>query len=231
MRGRAESTRYAAAVLLIVGAALVAAPRVWGNGLAFFGRSGSAPTIEPGQLRPVVATRLARGEPAVAWVAPTTDGGRCVVLAVGLDASTTAPSPTANSGGWCERPPIPLQSAPIATTINWLNPDRGRFEVALAGELSAASGIARLELDSPAGSAVLPLAEGLFVGSLPPAAAGELPPGGPYVLVGFDEVGSEVARLDLGALLEQAQPPGYGGGRRARAADSASPREELSIST
>jgi hypothetical protein len=196
--------RYAAAAALLMGSMVLAATALGGSGIAFFGPPDDAPSVEA-QLGMAVSTTMPNGHAAALWVAPTTEGGRCAVLAVGADASTVAPSPEANSGGWCERPPIAPQP-PIAATINWLNPAGGHFEVALAGEISAAD-ITEIELQSPSGDEALPLEDGLFVGALPTSdAAGELPQGGPYVLVGRDEHGSEVARLDLALLLERARP-------------------------
>jgi hypothetical protein len=100
------------------------------------------------------------------------------------------------------------QRAPIAATINWIDPAAGQFEVVLAGQVSAASGIARIELRSASGTAPLPLAEGLFLGALPSSgAAGQLVrAGGPYVLVGRDRAGAEVATLDLAELLAASRP-------------------------
>src|SRR2546423_1421926 len=96
------------------------------------------------------ARRSSTGGETGVWVGPTTEGGRCVVLRVAADGATVAPSNVANSGGWCERPPLRAQSAPIATTVNWLRPDGSRFDVVLAGQVAPASGIVHLELRSAA---------------------------------------------------------------------------------
>jgi hypothetical protein len=205
---RIRRTRYGIAALLAAGAVLLAAPALGGSGIPFFGDGGDAPSVEPGQLRSAVSLRMPDGAVAALWVAPTSEGGRCVVLNVGPDGSAAAPSRVANSGGWCARPPLSRQRAPIATTINWVNPAGGLFEVVLAGQVSRASGIARVELRSAARATPLPLAQGLFVGALPSSgAAGQLArSGGPYVLVGRDRAGAEVATLDLAELLAAARP-------------------------
>ena len=203
---RIRRARYGIAAVLVGGAVLLAAPALGGSGITFFGDGTDAPSVEPGSLRSAVSVKTRDGDVAALWVAPTSEGGRCVVLNVGANAA--APSTVINSGGWCTRPPLREQGAAFAATINWVNPAGGRFEVVLAGEVSPAGGIARIELRSGAGATMLPLADGLFLGSLPSSgAAGRLARGdGPYVLVGRDRAGAEVATLDLAQLLAASRP-------------------------
>ena len=197
---------YAAVGLAGVVTVLLAAPALGNGRITIFGHGPNGAEIELGQLRQVVATPTSNGKQAALWVGPTTDGGRCAVLRVAADAATSPPDTIRNNGGWCEGAPLRPQSAPIATTVNWLSRGDGGFDLVLAGRVSPS--IARVALQSASGAMPLPLGGGYFVGQLPAsAAAGELPTdGAPYVVVGYDRAGAKVASVDLAQLLASSSP-------------------------
>jgi hypothetical protein len=63
-------------------------------------------------------------------------------------------------------------------------------------------------LRSASGAVPLSLGRGWFIGQLPAGGVtGQLPPGGPFVVVGFDARGKEVARLSLDRIRAAATPP------------------------
>ena len=155
---------YAAAGLAGIVAVLLAAPALGNGRITIFGHSPNGVEIELGQLRQVVALPTSNGKQAALWVGPTTDGGRCAVLRVAADASTSPPDTIRNNGGWCEGAPLRPQSAPITTTMNWLSRGDGGFDLVLAGRASPS--IARIELQSASGTT-------------PSARAGPRPPIGP----------------------------------------------------
>jgi hypothetical protein len=205
-RRRLSRWGYAAVGLAGVVTVLLAAPALGNGRITIFGHSPNGVEIELGQLRQVVAIQTSNGEQAALWVGPSTAGGRCAVLRVAADASTSPPDTIRNNGGWCEGEPLRPQSAPITTTMNWLSRGDGGFDLVLAGRASPS--VARIELQSASGATPLPLGGGYFVGELPTsAAAGELPTdGAPYAVVGYDHAGARVATVDLAELLASASP-------------------------
>jgi hypothetical protein len=68
----------------------------------------------------------------------------------------------------------------------------------LSGRVNPASGIAEVELQSANGRLPLSYANGWFIGQLPPEPADDKPPkDGPYLLLGRDDDGNVLARVDL----------------------------------
>ena len=68
------------------------------------------------------------------------------------------------------------------------------------GEFDEASGIVRVELSSRRGSTELAVGNGHFLGQLPEGGSpGTFPPEGPYVVVGYDAAGKEVASFEFEA--------------------------------
>jgi hypothetical protein len=89
-------------------------------------------------------------------------------------------------------------------------PIRYRFSVGPAGvfegEVSPAAGIVRMGFRTAAGEEPLAFEHGFFIGQLPDGDvhAGELPPGGPFLIVGYAADGHVVARLDVEKTIGKA---------------------------
>jgi hypothetical protein len=142
--------------------------------------------------------------------APASDGTTCVVV--------VAPPPPFSPAHGCN-----------GTTIHAAGNSRGAIEVGTGAQLAhAADGtpyyawningstdparhIAKLELRSSKGTTAVALGSGFFFAQLPETTPGPrvgtvpLPPG-PWLLVGYDAAGNEVARVDLVELHRQASP-------------------------
>lgn len=131
------------------------------------------------------------------WRLPQVDPWVCYRIAL------ASPAPTPNNGGnplgegTCLRgtPEVPrgepmTLGVSTAPAEDWL----------VTGQVNPASGIAAIELDSASGRLPLSYANGWFITQIPRRGwSGErLPPeGGPYVLVGRDDAGNVVARVDV----------------------------------
>jgi hypothetical protein len=190
-------------VVLGIGAALAAARSgPWWNG------TRQPPPVETSSAEKLVEFTLttgystwSRGTRIAMWRLPQSDawnGGGWVCYRVAL----ASPAPTPNNGqnplggGTCFRgsptvpPGVPMTVSRGGTAPGW--------SWLISGQVNPASGIAALELDSASGRLPLSYANGWFLAQLPPSGSGEqLPDGGPYVLVGRDDDGNVVARLDL----------------------------------
>ena len=193
---RPRHTLLAAAVAVV---AVVAAPAL-GIGHGLFGRLDSDPRL-PGivgnRVQKLVAVQTPAGEASL-WIGPTQASGRCVFIHFGSTGTGAAPTP--NGGSQCDIGPSAPQTLPIATDLTWY-PAAGTFTLLVDGQLSTGSRITKLVLRSAAGATPLPLAKGYFLTDLAAAPQGQLPAGGgPYVLVGSDAQGREVARVDLARL-------------------------------
>jgi hypothetical protein len=71
------------------------------------------------------------------------------------------------------------------------------------GHVNPSSGISRMVLESGDSKTAFAYANGWFLGQLPQSGSLKVfPSGGPYVLVGYDSDGKEVARVDLRAAWE-----------------------------
>jgi hypothetical protein len=150
--------------------------------------------------------RLQAGKTFVLWTGPSKTGGTCEFADV-----TSAPTaaPTANAGGICDMGAQP-ESLPIGPIVRWIAIGNGQFDVIIQGHLADATGIARVQLRTGAGTLTeLPVHAGYFLAELPQAssAIGQLPNGGPYTLTGLDSTGAVMSQLDLQQFLTKAQPP------------------------
>jgi hypothetical protein len=189
----------AGALLLVAAASAVAA------GHHLFDRLRSDPRV-PGIVGARVQELLSLPTPAgevSLWIGPTQAGGRCVYLHIGDRAGPGAASP--NGGSQCDVGPSSRQRIPINTNLTWY-PVRGSFTLLVDGHVAPDSRIAKIELRSAAGARALPLAKGYFLANITVAPQGQLPAGGPYVLVGFGKDGREVARVDLGRIAQSSSP-------------------------
>jgi hypothetical protein len=142
-----------------------------------------------------------KGATVALWSAPTLDGRECVYVAL----ASLRPSGVSSrmpGGGYCserrkQRRPSRSPFGPIQLSV-----DSGGL---ISGEVGPASGIVRIELRSARGSTELPFRNGYFLGQLPEGGSpGKLPPGGPFVVVGYDRAGSEVGTIDLQKLHKPA---------------------------
>jgi hypothetical protein len=163
----------------------------------------------------------APGESVALWRAPQEDGETCILEARG-SATPTYPgpgrSPVLAPGqsprpGWnpfwgviCDREAALLQTPegkPIAVTVGGGqssgDPAYWHFE----GHVNPSSSVSRMVLESGNATTAFAYASGWFLGQLPQSnSLKEFPQGGPYVLVGYDSNGKEVARVDLRAAWE-----------------------------
>lgn len=172
------------------------------------------PTLDLSQATKLVQFTLEhdfsiwRAGTAVAlWQAPVQTGTLSVCVWVG--AANPAPTGTSHgvpSGpGECgnsSSPPRDAKTHPF---------DRLSVSVGgaglIIGHVNPASGIDKVALASSSGSVVLPLQNGWFIGQLPEGARpGELPPGGPFDLIGSAANGTVVAHSSLEELVKQASP-------------------------
>lgn len=138
------------------------------------------------------------------WSATAKDGSACTWVA------PAAPAPTGTSHG------LPGGPGECARSSSQLRGDRKHaFRVGVTvgggglvtGNVTATSGIEKVVLRSGSGSTVLPLRNGWFVAQLPEGShAGRLPPGGPFVLIGYSSDGAIVARQSIEQLVRQATP-------------------------
>jgi len=143
-------------------------------------------------------SRWQAGDTIATWHMPQPDGSVCVLNAL-ASSEPTAPGSGGNpaGGGVCSmsewRPPPGKDVALFVSTTR-----DGGYSWLVSGKVNPDSGIAKVALLSATGPVSLAYASGWFLGQLPPSgSANELPQGGPYVLIGYDSRGKEVARVDL----------------------------------
>jgi hypothetical protein len=183
----------------VVGVTVAFAPSVLGA------RKAPAPKLPAGvgsvvPAKATVATSIqtASGARAAIWVAPTTNGWTCANLKI--DNALAPASYGANGGGACS-PNGARELVPLTVALVWLQTPGG-FAPILSGQVSATSGITRIELSSATGSTPLSLARRQYIGELPTSAAdASIPPGGPFLVIGYGATGDEVARTNLNALV------------------------------
>jgi hypothetical protein len=196
----------AAAVLVVVGGATAAGIRIWK------GPSNPA-AIDTTQAESLVRYRLRSslsvwkaGDTIALWRMPQPDGSVCVFTAL-ASPRPSAPAPGADrpnlaSGGFCSpsgtvAPPDKAMGVMPSASL-----EGGVYRWLVAGEVNSESGIVKLELRSSSGTLPLAFENDWFLGELPTSnSTTELATGGPYVLVGYDEHGVKVARLDLNEWL------------------------------
>jgi hypothetical protein len=200
---RPRHALFAAAAAIV---AVVAAPAL-GIGHGLFGRLDSDPRL-PGiignRVQKLVAVQTPAGEASL-WIGPTQASGRCVFIHIGPAANGALPTP--NGGSQCDLGPSSPQTLPISTDLTWYPAGGGTFTLLLDGHVATSSRITKIVLQSAAATRKLPLTKGYFLTDLPLAPQGELPAEGtPYVLVGYDQTGQEVNRVDLARLVGSAGP-------------------------
>jgi hypothetical protein len=169
------------------------------------------PKVDLDKARKLVALRLSadfsiwtKGTTVAVWRAPTLDGNECTFVA------PASPRPSGVSEGVPGGPSIcgppasrRLPSEDPFGTMSFSVAGGGLIE----GEVDRSSGIVRIALRSRTGSTTLPFNNGHFLGQLPEdGSRGEFPRGGPFVLVGYDAAGKEVARADLEKRYAQGSP-------------------------
>lgn len=182
-------------VVLGVGAAIAGARSgLWWNG------ASSPYAIQTSSAEKLVEFTLttgysiwSRGTTIAMWRIPQDNGWVCYRVALASPAPTGAHDLGEGScyQGILKPPPgesMRVQFGTTAPGYSWL----------ISGQVDPSSGITGVELDSATGALPLSYANGWFLGDLPPSGSGEkLPEGGPYVLVGRDNDGNVVARVDL----------------------------------
>ena len=199
LRGlRPRHALFAAAAAIV---AVVAAPAL-GIGHGLFGLLDSDPRL-PGivgnRVQKLASVQTPAGEASL-WIGPTQASGRCVFIHIGTAASGAAPTP--NGGSQCDIGPSAPQTLPISTDLTWYPAGGGTFTLLLDGHVASGSRITEIALKSAAGATQLQLAKGYFLTDFAVAPQGKLPANdAPYVLVGYDAGGDEVARVDLARLV------------------------------
>lgn len=133
------------------------------------------------------------GDTIAIWRLPQQGGVECYFGAL------ASSKPTSFGGGSCGQGAMEVPSGETIRIEFSTTLVAGRYSWLISGQVASESGVAKLELDSANGRLPLSYANGWFLGQLPSSgSAEELPQGGPYVLVGYDDNGTEVTRLDLG---------------------------------
>jgi hypothetical protein len=168
----------------------------------------------------------APGDSIAVWRAAQKDGTVCVFQALASPRPHTAPSPSDRFSGpdayrnmpndvVCDEDAEPLDKTPPGKPVDIAigggsTDDKWQYE--LLGHVDPHSSVQRLELTSAKGPVPLAFENHWFVAQFPAGGVlHELPLGGPYVLVGLDAEGHEVARIDLQKALNRAEQQGCGG--------------------
>lgn len=191
------------ALLVVAGAATAAGAYWWNEGPS---------AIETNEATRLVEYTLTsdysvwkKGETIAIWRMPQSDGTLCVLQALAAPKpaapGTSGPNPV--GAGFCgsaERNQSTLPPGQLIGPRLGAGLEPGGYRWLLSGNVRPDSGITRLELRSANGSLPLAYDNGWFLGQLPSSSSstGELPPGGPYVLVGYDSQSTEIARVGLG---------------------------------
>lgn len=76
----------------------------------------------------------------------------------------------------------------------------------ILGHVSSERGIERVALASAAGTVELPFDHGWFLGQLPAGPRAELPPSGPFTLIGYDGAGNAIVRQNIKAVARESAP-------------------------
>lgn len=156
------------------------------------------PRVDLAQATKLVTYTLAsdfsvweRGRIVAVWRAPANRGLICTFVA-------PVPLPAARQdgsmpgGGSCGR-----DTSPPAGLIR-LSWSSGRAGGLITGDVSPLDGVVRVELTAGPRVTQLALAHNAFIGSFPPNETHALlPPGGPYLVIGYDAAGRAVARAYL----------------------------------
>jgi hypothetical protein len=193
----------AAAVALV---AVIATPSV-GAGQLISGLFQGSDGPDSSQALALVSTPSGPNEVATLWQVPTKQGGRCDFVVFADLSTATAPPASANGGAECS-PTLASAHAtdaaapPVGVTFSWTrNPD-GSVTTLVIGAARPSSHVARIELKSAAGVAVVPFAHGHYLLSLPGSVeVGQLPTAaGPLSMIAYDAKGAVVVALDLNQL-------------------------------
>lgn len=140
------------------------------------------------------------------WQAPADQGRICTYVAAASPAPTGTSDGPPSGPGECHRP----ANEPAASAAR---PFLGisfsaRSGGLVTGGVGARSGVTKVVLESTAGTTVLPLGGGRFIGQLPEGGeTGELPPGGPFTLIAYNADGEELGRQSLEQIQKAATPP------------------------
>jgi hypothetical protein len=169
----------------------------------------------------------APGDSIAIWRAVQKDGTVCVFDALASPRPHTAPAPSDRfadpaayrnmpNGIVCDVDAEGLDTTPpgkpVDVAIGGGGSTNGKWQYELLGHVDLRSSVQRLELTSAKGQVPLAYDNHWFVAQFPQGGAlHELPPGGPYALVGYDADGHEVARVDLQKALRGAEQQGCGG--------------------
>lgn len=172
----------------------------------------AVPTLDLAQAEKLVQFTLVHDfsiwqarTPVAMWSAPAQDGSVCEWVGAASPAPTGTSHGVPSGPGQCGDPslrPSDVQQRPFLS----LNVSVGGGGL-ITGQVGGESGVERIVLETGSGSTVLPLAHGWFIGQLPEGSrAGELPPGGPFVLVAYRADGTAVARRSIEDLVRQSTP-------------------------
>jgi hypothetical protein len=163
-------------------------------------------------LRDKYATWEAGTKIAV-WRTPTREGGECVYIgSATLPGGQIRDLPALPGGGVCRlggRVPVPPPAQALTAELGWSRHGRDNYSIVIQGQVKAAERTTRVVLRTPVREEELAYSNGFYLAQLPnSAAAGRLPPGGPYTVVAYDASDREVARLDLADWLRNLRSPG-----------------------
>lgn len=192
----------AAALIACVGAIATPAFGIGNHVLHLFGQ-GSTPGVSVDQAKAqLVGAVTSDGQSVALWHGPSQSGGDCLYL---QHAGGPSPAIAGNGGGLCSVTSQPLQN-PIQTFVTWDTKDSGGATAIVVGRFDTTK-IASVELQTASESIPVTASGGYFIAALPDAdTVGSLPSGGPFVLVGHDAAGGEVARVDLASLIANSNP-------------------------
>jgi len=214
-----RNPRRPLAVVILAGAALIIPTLALSGRLGLFDLgayvSGNAKAPHPSvvdlsQARKLVGMTLSSGRALTVWQAPTTGGGQCTFTHYSEPSAASAPPTVIDGSAECsDAAPSQKWSSdqPLSTGLEWNREPGGLYAVLVEGLVNPSSQIARVDLRSASGPTPMAFANDYFLGELPPtSAAGQLPDGGPYVLIAYDSAGKVVATEDLQAAIDQARP-------------------------
>jgi hypothetical protein len=175
------------------------------------------PTIDLAHARKLLDLTLTQnysvwkaGQSVSFAAAAASDGTTCVVV-------VDPPSPLAPGHG-CSGTRIPAAGTPrkaidvgLGAQLAHAADGSAYYAWSISGSTDPAKRIAKLELRSSKGATAVALGGGFFFAQLPETTpgprVGTVPlPSGPWLLVGYDAAGNEVARVDLVELYQKASP-------------------------
>lgn len=156
----------------------------------------------------VTALQTSTGKRVSAWAARTADGRRCSFFQIDDAGASTAALDPASAQGFCPTNDGLPQRDRRAMVISWLPNPAGGFSVIVEGSAAPGSGIAGFSVESSAGPiASVASKNGFVVAELPAVAShGDVPAGGPYVLVGYNPAGNPVTHESIDDAITQGRP-------------------------